>query len=418
MKTISLMMCTGLLMVMALATGSFAQESQALVAQANKAFVSGNAEAAKSLYLKAVAMGSADAHYWLAMRYPLTRKEKVYHYTEAAKGGRAEALTAVLDMFLFRANSLTETDPQEALDCYNEVKKVNPNMKDGYYGEEGARTLKMCAEPRGFDGQQFMKKYGVETKGAQPYYIWELAEEASRGGRFGKPDAELVFNLVMRGGFAPAELISAVQDTYKNWKKGRARKFDICEYVTSGYGQGYCAARETDEKEEKEDARLTELRARLGKNSRKLLDRAYDWATRFFDEKAGNEEGYRCGTAHTAMVLSSEAEHKDQYLTLVEKVLKKQFRPSPEDSLEVADQKLNRAYRDLLIALKKGEESARPCIPAQDEIKAVQRLWVAYRDASVKLFISINPAVNEKTWKSWLTETRRKELESALELVK
>jgi uncharacterized protein YecT (DUF1311 family) len=419
MKTIPSIkiMCINLLVLMALATGSFAGESQELVTQANKAFISGNEGAAKALYLKAAAAGSADAHYWLAMRFPLTRTEKLSHYSEAAKGGRAEALTAALDMLLFRANSLTETDPQKALDLYNEVKKANPKLNTGYYGEEGARTLKMCAEPKGFNPQQFMKKYGIEKAAGEGYSLWELAEEASKGGRFGKADPELVFNLVIRGGFAPAELIAAVEGTYKNWKKGVAKRFDICQYVTSGYGQGYCAARETDENEEKENDRLAGLSERLGGNSRKLLTRAYDSAAKFFEEKAENEEGYRCGTAHVAMVLSSQTKHMDEYLALVEKVLKKKFKPSPGDSFEITDQRLNKAYRDVMDRLKKDEGSPCPCIPAQKEIKTVQRLWIVYRDASAKLFTSLNPAVNEKTWKNWFTGTRCKELESALQLV-
>ena len=284
MKTVACIrtMSIGLLMLIALATASFAQEPRELVAQADKAFLSGNGDAAKALYLKAAAMGSADAHYWLATRYPLTREEKISHYSEAAKGGQVGALTAALDMLLFRAHSLTEADPQKALDLYDEVKKANPQLNAGYYEEEGVRVMKMCVEPERFDARRFMKKYGVKEQEEDPdlsfgdeYYVWRLAEEASTGGRFGKPDPELVFNLVMRGGFAPAELIPAIEETYKNWKKGIAKKFDLCKYVTSGYGQKYCAAREMGENDEEEDARFTELRAKLGKNSRKLLDKAY-----------------------------------------------------------------------------------------------------------------------------------------------
>lgn len=406
-----------LFMLIASGSGSYAQSTQELLAQANKAFLAGNEDAAKVLYLNAIAQGSADAHYWLASRYRMGYEEALHHYSEAAKSGHAEALTHALDMLLFRANSLTQTDPKKALDLYNEAKKANPKLNTGYLDEERKRVMAMCAEPKGFNAQEFMKKYGLKETGPQPYYIWELAEEASKGGRFGKADPELVFNLVMRGGFAPVELMSAVEDTYRNWKTGVVRKFDICKYVTSSYGQGYCADRVTDEKEEREGGKLAGISAKLGKRRNKLLDKAYDAATKFFEEKAENEEGYRCGTAHVAMVLSSKTTQSDQYLALVEKVMKKKFKPSPKDDLEGADQKLNGVYQDMMDRLKKDADSPCPCIPAQDEIKSVQRAWIVYRDASVKLFVAVNPAINEKTWRSWLTETRRKELESALKLI-
>ena len=83
-----------------------------------------------------------------------------------------------------------------------------------------------------------------DEDGVPPYYdIWELAEEASKGGRFGKPDPELVFNLVMRGGSVPDEFESAVNEVYHNWKNGIVMQFCICDHVVSDVGIGYCSVR-------------------------------------------------------------------------------------------------------------------------------------------------------------------------------
>ncbi|HEY3277025.1 MAG TPA: lysozyme inhibitor LprI family protein [Syntrophorhabdaceae bacterium] len=407
----------GFLMCIVSAAVLCAQEAQELVSRAERAYRSGNEEAAKGLYLKAAAMGSAEAHYRLAVGCHMIREERIRHYSEAAKSGHVKAFEEALDMLLFQANSLTETEPQIALNLYLNVKKANPKLNTRYYEEEWVRTIKMCAEAKGFDASQFMKKYGINKAKCEFYSIWELAEEASGGGRFGQPDPELVFNLVMRGGWSPVELISAVKETYGNWKNGTVKKFDICDYVQSGYGQSYCAAQKEEEDREEENSRYEELKAKLNKKGRELLGKALRSADKFFEERAENEEGFRCGTAHAARVLSSRKEHGDEYLSLVEKVLKNRFMPSPEDSLRVADQKLNKIYQDISDKLKKDENSPRACVPTREEIKTVQRLWITYRDASTRLFVSINPAVNETTWKSWLTERRQKELESVLELV-
>ena len=404
----------------AVVTGSFAQGVEELLTQANKYFISNKTDAARELYLKAAAMGSAEAHYQLASRFSLPMKEKVYHYSAAARSGHEAALRIALATLLFEADSLTNTDPQGALNLYYEAKKANPKVSLWGDDERTVRVMKMCIEPKGFNGREFIRKYKIEEKemkrgNFEEYYIWELAEEASRGGRFGRPDPQLVLNLVIRGGNVPMEFISAVEETYGNWKEGTARKFDICKHVTSGNGANYCAIREIDEAEEKEDAKFTKVRARLPRNSRRLFDKAYGSATAFFEEKAGSEEGHG-GTARMASVLSSQTDQKDQYLALVEKVLKKKFKPSPQDSLEVSDRKLNKTYQEVMAALKK--EDTPPGVPAPEEVKTVQRLWIAYRDASVRLFVSMNPSIDEKTWKSWFTGTRCEELESVLERAK
>ena len=408
-----------LLMLLVPLTGSFAGAPEDLVAQADKLFLSGKGEGAKALYLKAAGMGSAEAHYSLALRYSLPRKEEIHHYSEAAKRGHEAALRAALVNLLFQADSLTDTDPEGALNLYLEAKKANPKVSLWGDNERALRVMKMCIEPKGFDGREFIRKYKIDEKemnrvSYREYYIWELAEEASRGGRFGKPDPGLVLNLVIRGGSVPAEFMSAVEETYRNWKKGTAKKFDICKHVTSGYSAGYCAIRETDENEEKEDAKLTKLRARLPKNSRRLLDKAYGSAVAFFEEKAGCEEGHG-GSGRLASVLASQTEQKDQYIALVEKV-RKNFKPSPKEALDVSDRKLNKAYQEVMGAVKMDDTP--PGVPTPEEIKTVQRLWIAYRDASVRLFVSINPSIDEKTWKNWFTEKRVEELESAFELYK
>ncbi len=412
-----------LAVLIAFSTVSSAGEPEDLAAQANKDFVSGKSEAAKALYLKAAAMGSADAHYWFAMRFPLTHKERIHHFSEAAKRGHAQALNAALDLLLFQANSLTQADPQAALDLYNEVKKANPDLKNGFYGEQGVRVMKMCAEAKGFDGRQFMKKYNTKETGQdagvgplQSYYIWELAEEASKGGRFGRPDPELVFNLVIRGGRVPAEFMSAVEEAYGNWKKGRAKEFDLCRFVTSGYGMNYCALRKADDGQGEENAKSSALRAKLPKKARPLFDKAEGAAEKFFEERAENEEGYGCGSAHIAMVLSSKEEQMEEFVTLTKKVLRKKFIPSPKATLQAADEKLNTIYRDVMEALRKAKDNC-ACIPTGDEIKSGQRRWIAYRDAATRLFTTINPATNETTWKTWFTAQRCEQLESVREMI-
>jgi uncharacterized protein YecT (DUF1311 family) len=394
-------------------TAAFGQEYEEYVSEADKLYKSGNREAAKELYVKAAEKGSAEAHFALAYKYVMTPEELFYHYSEAAKKGHAKALDSALEHLLFRANSL-KADPQKAMDLYDEAKKANPSLS--LYDEANAiKLLKMCVEPKGFDGEKFMKKYGLEDKGEQnqDYYVWELAEEASRGGRFGKPDPELVLNLVIRGGMVPAELRLAVEKVHANWKNGIIEEFDICDYITSGIGQGYCASRANDGEENEREIQISTLKDKLGGDAEPLLNRAYGSAVRFIESKASNEEGHG-GSGRAAWIVMSEMEQKNQYLALIE-TIRAGFLPVPEHSFAKADQQLNEMVRHVLHELqKKAEEDYCPVTP--DGVRAVQRLWIPYRDASVELFVRINPAIDENVWKSWLTEKRIQELVLLLEL--
>ncbi len=396
-------------------TEAFGQEYKEYLLKANKSYESGDQETAKALYLKAAEKGSAEAHFTLATKYSATPEEEIYHYSEAAKKGHAEALDYALDMLLFRANSLRLGNPQKALALYDEAKKANPDLT--LYDEENkVKVMKMCAEPKVFDAEQFIKKYSVkeyEVEGGNYYLVWQLAEEASRGGRFGKPDPELVLNIVIRGGAVPAELMSAVEEVYANWKNGVVKEFNICDHITSGSGMVYCASIKDAEKEEEREIKLHTLQEKLGGNAEPLLDRAYGSAVQFIESKASNEEGHG-GTGRVAWIIDSEIEQKDQYLELLEKI-RAGFVPAPENSFAKADQQLNETYMHVLHELrKKSEEDNYPVTP--DELREVQRLWIPYRDASVELFIHMNPSIDKNSCKSWLTEKRIQELKLVLEL--
>jgi hypothetical protein len=175
------------------------------------------------------------------------------------------------------------------------------------------------------------------------YHVWVIAEEASRGGRFGKPDPKLILQLVSRGGWAPAELEYAVEDVYKNWKSGTVKEFNICDFITSGGGMAFCASRSDDQDEKDRNKRLSDIRQKLNAKSHKLLDVAYASAVKFIDSKASNEEGHG-GSGRGAWVIGSQMEQKNAYLDLVEKV-RSGYKPSPKSLFVEADRKLNETYK-------------------------------------------------------------------------
>lgn len=222
-------------------TFCFAKNEISLLSKANKLYEAGKKIQAKKIYEDIAKQGEAQAHFALAYKYVLTKKQTIYHFTQAAIKGHEKALAYALDYLLFRANSLELADPKKALEIYKEAKKNNPNLKL-YDEKDKLKTLKLAAKSNNFDAKAFIKKYKIKDTNSSPYYIWELAQEASKNGRFGKANPKLVFDLVVRGGNVPAEYEAAVKDTYNNWQNGIA-KFDLCKFITSGMGMGYCSYR-------------------------------------------------------------------------------------------------------------------------------------------------------------------------------
>ena len=173
----------------------------------------------------------------------------------------------------------------------------------------------------------------------------------------------------------------------------------------------FCASRTDDKDEQDRNAKLKVIGQKLDERARKLFNGAYASAVKFIESKASNEEGHG-GSGRGAWVIGSQIEQKNAYLELVEKV-RTGFKPAPKNTFVKADQQLNTTYKKVISDLKRRADKNYD-LPRFDDVRVVQRLWITYRDASVKLFTQINPAVSEDVWKSWLTEIREKELQGVL----
>ncbi len=222
------------------------------------------------------------------------------------------------DELLFRANSLTNANPQKALELYEMAKKKNPSME--LFDEEyKLDVMKKCAEAGPFDGEKFIQRYHLQNDANFSdgfYYIWELAEEASKGGRFGKPDPKLIFQLISRGGWVPAELEHAVTEFYDYWKKGVVKEFNICDHVTSGYGQNYCSERAERVAIKDYWTELESIIKAVNEKAKMFVEPASHAATAFIEDKAWNEEGHG-GTGYIASARDSIYEQRKNFLSTI-----------------------------------------------------------------------------------------------------
>lgn len=396
--------------------GVWADSGQDLCAPAKVLFEDQKGEEAKVLWEQAAKAGSAEAHFQLAYCFSIPRDEYREHMVYAARRGHAEALDHALDDLLFRADSLRRAKPKEALTLYRAAKAVNPAL-ELYHECNTVAVLEMCAELPPFDVDDFLQKYGVkEEEGQWDYGVWKLAEEASCGGRFGKPDPELVFQLVARGGGVPAELEYAVLDFHAAWKAGTNRVFTIDEYITSGAGAGFCANRERRRVEKELCERLEKLKKRLDGVADELLVTAQCAAFNHIEFNVFNIEVHE-GSWSGAEMINSLVRQKTAYVELLEKAEAGWIPESMSDPVAVADE-LSGLYFKVLEALRDHKRvfTSVP-IPETAQVEEGRREWISHAEASPPLLHALNPMLKASEWRVYLDELRIAQLKVLLEAI-
>ena len=202
---------------------------------------------AKEYYQKAYELGSADAAFKLTYRFIIKDQNIKINFLEfATKKGHSKATENLFETMFSRAETIWLAEPRRMSKIYKRAKEVNPYLS--FYGKESLeKILKIFPQVPEFDVKKFIKKYKiVNSKSLGGYGVLELAEEASKNGRFGKANMLLTLQLIIRGGSVPAEYYGMVFDYYEYWQNNKIVEFDICNYASSKLGIGYCTHRETN----------------------------------------------------------------------------------------------------------------------------------------------------------------------------
>ncbi|RXK00501.1 hypothetical protein CRU98_04910 [Arcobacter sp. CECT 8986] len=383
------------------------------LSSANELFNIGKKEQAKVIYEKLAFDGDKDAHYALSYKYALPIQESIYHYEQAAIRGHEDALKHYLDDVLFRVNNLTLAKPVKAREIYKKAKMSNPNIHL-YDEKEIIKILNITAKSNDFDVNKFIKRYNIDTTNSQytPYFVWKLAQEAATNGRFGKPNAKLVFDLVVRGGQVPAEYFEAVKATYKNLQNNKV-DFNLCDFITSGMGMSYCSKQKELKNQIKIKNSIKNIKKKINSDNLSLFETAYNNTFDFIDDKAFLEEGHG-GSGRNMWLSNSKINQKNNYIRLIYQVMNG-YRYGSIVKLSTLDNKLNETYKKVIKRLEKETITNTMSYPITKEgIKKVEIKWIKYRDNNSKLFTILNPNSSLNDWQKYFTNQRIKQLQQIL----
>ena len=320
-----------------------------------------------------------------------------------------KSVSSLLNEYFFEAANLRIANPQLALEIYQTAKKANPDINLKY---QDITVIEKCVEAGDFNADKFLQKFNladehdeITSSGSNYYYVWELAEDASNSDRFGKPDNRLVLHLVCRGGFVPGfENKHAVEFAYEQFKKNKISDFDICNHTMSTPGVNFCASRSKEEENKQRKKDLSGILAQFSSENKDKLYAAYDAASAFIEKKAFKEEGHG-GTGRFVWALGSISSQKTAYIEQIRKILSKN-KPDNKYDFKEADRRLNSLYKQLIEKSKVNSLRYGDGDITTEDLRSVQRLWIKHRDASSKLFHTLNPEVPLDTWKAHFTEWR------------
>lgn len=399
------------------------EESNTLLAQAKSLLKEGDRKSAKPLLEKAASVGNAEAYFLLSYNYVNRDHEKhTQQYEQASLLGHKEAFRlAIRGRLRFNPASPKSFNPARALGVYRKCKDLYPEFK--LYNETNTvKTIERCAEIVAalgpFEWKFFLKEHEInyESENYGPFPIWKFAEEASRGGRFGKPDMNLTLQLIIREPHcSPNALEYAVKENYELWKAGEPLNFNLCHYVTSGLGSSYCSRRHYDKKMERLKNEIDDIISDRPLKHKEALTQYREKYEEFIFAKAWHEEGHG-GTGAAGFACLSVEEKKEVRHELIKEILAGKI-PEIKDSHESADKRLNDIYQKVIMRLKQSPYRVGRSNCTDLVLRKTQRLWIDYRDATAASFSLLVANTDTTFWKSWMTLKRIDQLENFLERI-
>jgi uncharacterized protein YecT (DUF1311 family) len=191
-------------------------------------------------------------------------------------------------------------------------------------------------------------------------------------------------------------------------KEGAHPKIDICDDITSGFMQGYCARIQSelaDQTREQEFARLTSNWNAIERGAFQQLKKQADT----FVAARSDLEVDQSGTARGAQVLDEAWTQKEDFLKSLQ-----DFEAGKLPAFSKGDYaKLDRELNQLYLQLKRTKDPEFGTVKKED-IQRTQRAWLAYRDAWVRFAKAKYPSIPEYALNAYFTKKRTEMLKELL----
>ncbi|MDD3183273.1 MAG: DUF1311 domain-containing protein, partial [Alphaproteobacteria bacterium] len=181
-----------------------------------------------------------------------------------------------------------------------------------------------------------------------------------------------------------------------------AGKVDLCDDVTSGFMMGFCAAIESDVKEDQRQTQTARMISAWPFEQQTAFTKLNEVAQNYFNAHA-SEEMDLSGSGRAAFEIEEENVMKVKFMDAIKTFESGKVPSSSSEDFVNADRELNLVYA---AAIKKADPQADSVLPSKDGLRKTQRLWLAYRDAWVAFAVLRYPHVSADSLKTVLTRER------------
>lgn len=220
---------------------------------------------------------------------------------------------------------------------------------------------------------------------------------------------DIATHYACRAGGAGAEMEGRIAHLQALQHSAPAKAYDQCDDITSGFMMGICAGIADGQAGKVRINDLAALRRKLTKDQVAAFDRLVA-ATNAFAKARGGETDLT-GTARGMLVVQAEAGEQEWLREHLAAFEKGRFPAAP--ALATVDAELNRAYNALMarpVTDKNHPDRLPDSTVTKADVRAAQRLWLAYRDAWVRFAALRYPAMPADALKATLTQWRTKQL--------
>ena len=215
----------------------------------------------------------------------------------------------------------------------------------------------------------------------------------------------LAEKFVCEAGGAPAEIrirLDHVASLAKSNDPSKP-KFDFCDDITSGFMEGFCAARSSELQDQKRSNSLESVTASFNSEQHKLFNLLLRTQEAYAEAHARGEIDLS-GTARAMFQIDAEDTLKEDFIEALHIFEAGKYPSASQADYAEADEKLNAAFRNAMSSAEKSKNDYGAVQP--DGIRNAERAWLKYRDAFINFTKARYPDVPPAAWLTLLTKDR------------
>ena len=277
--------------------------------------------------------------------------------------------------------------------------------------------MQITLESGDLDLNAFLLQHHLKAEDLRvsPYAIWEVAQEASRGGRFGGPNPNLALQLVLRGGGNIEEREAAIKQCHAILKGARTEPFQLEECIRSRVGKAYLLSRAAPQRINAVNSAAS-LSANLQTNAlRGSFSKAFESAQKFFEEESQYYSGCRGFFTWESNRLAYQHSRLRQFVEEMHSIASGKLPGmsagdnDSETTLAALTKELHLFMRGPLDeVIGEGQDPALEdsFYFAEGEGAELHQKWEEHQESVAIFLCVVKPERTKEDWKRWMNEDR------------